>query len=99
MYGHELIFNFTKKEILVYESNCSMKQKKKIEIILDSDYDDINKYLIIFIIILIIFIIFLVFLIYRLINRKSTLCIKLFGNKVTNEEINQFFNSNYNVIK
>ena len=99
MYGHELIFNFSKKEILVYESNCSMKQKKKIDIELDSEYDDINNYLIIFIIILIIFIIFLVFLIYRLINRKSTLCIKLFGNKVTNEEINQFFNSNYNVIK
>ena len=99
MYGHELIFNFTKKEILVYESNCSMKKKKKIDIKLESKYDKINGYLKYIIIILVILLIFLVFIICRISKRKTTLCSKCFGKKVTNEEINQFFNSNYNVIK
>ena len=99
MYGHELIFNFTKKEILVYESNCSMKQKKKIDIKLESKYNTINGYLKYIIIFLVILIIFLVFIICRISKRKTTLCSKCFGKKVTNEEINLFFNSNYNIIK
>lgn len=99
MYGHELIFNFSKNEIVVYESNCSMKPKKKFDIKLKSKYEILNRFLIILIIILVIFMLFLVFIVCRLAKRKSSLCIKLFGNKVTNEEINQFFTSNYNVIK
>ena len=30
MFGHELMFDFIKKEITVHESNCSMKPKSKI---------------------------------------------------------------------
>ena len=99
MYGHELIFNYTKKEILVYESNCGMKPKDKIDIKLDSEYEKINLYLKIVIIFLVILTFFFIFLICRLSKKRSPLCIKLFGKKVTNEEINQFFSSNYNVIK
>ena len=98
MYGHEIIFNFTKKEIIVYESNCSMKSKKKIDIILESKYDKINRYLKIVIIILSIIAVFMLFTIYRLSKRRSACCIKLFGKQVTNEEINKFFNANYNII-
>ena len=98
MYGHEIIFNFTKKEIIAYESNCSMKSKKKIDIILESKYDKINRYLKIVIIILSIIAVFMLFTIYRLSKRRSACCIKLFGKQVTNEEINKFFNANYNII-
>ena len=51
MYGHELIFNYTKKEILIYESNCAMKPKNKIDIKLDSKYEKMNLYLKIIIVI------------------------------------------------
>ena len=99
MYGHEIIFNFTKNEITVYESNCSKKNKKKVQIKIESKYDKINRYLKIIIIILAIFAIFMLFLVCRLSKRRSACCIKLFGKQVTNEEINKFFNTNYNIIK
>ena len=99
MFGHELIFNFTKKEIIVYESNCSMKPKNKINIKLESKYDKMNGYLKLVIIFMIIFALFLIFVIFRLRKRRSTLCIKFLGKEVTNEEINLFFSTNYNVIK
>ena len=99
MYGHEFIFNFIKNEIFVYESNCSMKPRKKFDLNLESKYGKINGYLKVIIIILIIIFVFLIFIVCRLSKKRSCLCIKLFGKKVTNEEINQFFNSNYNVIK
>ena len=99
MFGHELIFNFIKKEITVYESNCSMKPKNKITIKLESKYEKINKIMRIIVIFMIIFIFFLIFVICRLRRRRGTLCIKFLGKEVTNEEINQFFNTNYNFIK
>ena len=99
MYGHELVFNYTKKEIIVYESNCAMKPKKKIDIKLDSKYEKMNIYLKVVIIFLAIVLFFFIFAVCRLSKKRSPLCIKLFGKQITNEEINQFFNSNYNVIK
>ena len=100
MYSHELIFNFSKKEIIVYESNCSMKPtKKKIEVKLESKYTKINGYLKILIFILIIIVLFLIFVIFRLKKRRSFLCIKLIGKEVTNEDINLFFKTNYEIIK
>lgn len=99
MYGHELIFNFSKKEIIIYESNCSMKPKKKINVELESKYNKINGYLRILIIFLIIIVIYLFFVILRLKKRRSFLCVKLLGKKVTNEDINKFFNTNYNIIQ
>jgi len=99
MFGHEIIFNFIKKEITVYESNCSMKPKNKINIKLDSNYGKMNEIMKVIVIIMIIFIIFLFFVICRLRRRRGTLCIKFLGKEVTNEEINQFFNTNYNFIK
>ena len=99
MYGHEIIFNFTKNEIIIYEGNCSMKYKKKINIKLESKYGKINQYLKIVIIIMIISIFFMLFFIYRHSKRRSACCIKLFGKQVTNDEINKFFITNYNIIK
>lgn len=98
MYGHELIFNFTKKEIIVYESNCAMKSNKKKDIIIESKYDKINGYLKIIIIILVILSLFMVLIICRL-SKRTSLCNRFFGKKITNEEINQFFNINYAIIQ
>ena len=99
MFGHELMFDFIKKEITVHESNCSMKPKSKINIKLESKYEKMNKIMKIIVIVMIIFIVFLIFVICRLRRRRGTLCIKFLGKEVTNEEINQFFNTNYNFIK
>ena len=99
MFGHELIFNFIKKEITIYESNCSMKPKNKISIRLESKYEKLNKIMRIIVIFMIILIVFLIFVICRLRRRRGTLCIKFLGKEVTNEEINQFFTTNYNFIK
>ena len=99
MFGHELIFNFIKKKITVYESNCSMKPKSKISIRLESKFEKMNKIMKIIVIFMIFFIFFLIFVICRLRRRRGTLCIKFLGKEVTNEEINQFFNTNYNYIK
>ena len=98
MYGHELIFNFTKKEIIVYESNCAMKSNKKKDIIIESKYDKINGYLKIIIIILVILSLFMALIICRL-SKRTSLCNRFLGKKITNEEINQFFNINYDIIQ
>ena len=99
MYGYDFIFNFSNKQIYIYESNYTdiLKNKK--------DCQNVSKYVLInkiyrYVIIFLSFIsIILIFIIYRLKRRRSFLCIKFIGKEVTNEDINFFINTNYNIIK